>query len=160
MTKDTKKVQQIIEMVEDADGKVKFGTQIPAGVLARVALWTEAEVDEKAGDGVANGTILVSLSIAAYTKFACMSLMASTDIAAVLNVAYGTLATHTDIYHIDIFSALAQVMVTENTPIFVYHNNTAAAVTLLIIAPQTAKNSALNNDANHHFHAYMGGILI
>lgn len=160
MTKDTKKLSHVIEMAEDPDGKIVYGSKVPAGVLGRVAIWTEAEVDEKAGDGVANGTILVELSIAAYTKFACMSLMCSTDVAAVLNVAYGTLATHTDIYHIDLFSALAQVIITESTPIFVYHNNTDAAVTLLIIAPETAKNSALNNDANHHFHAYMGGILI
>lgn len=160
MTKDTKRLTPIIEMVEDEDGKVVFGSQVPSTVLGRVAKWTEAEGDEVSGDGVANGTTIVTLSVAAYTKFACMSLMASTDVAAVLNIASGTLATHVDIYHIDLFSSLAQVIITENTPIFVYNNSTAAAVTLLIIAPQTAKGAATNNDVNHQFHAYMGGILI
>lgn len=160
MTKDTKKLQQVIEMTEDPDGKIVYGSHIPASVLARAAIWTEAEGDEVAGDGAANGTIIVSLSIAANTKFVCMSLMCSTDVAAILNIAYGVIGAHTDIYHVDLFSALAQVIVTESTPIFVYNNNTDAAVTLLIIAPLTAKGAGTNNDVNHHFHAYMGGILI
>lgn len=144
-------------MAEDADGKMQYA---PVSAYGKAAHWTEAEGDEVAGDGNANGTTIVSLSVPANTRFACMSLMASTDVAAVLNIAYGTIAAHTDIYHIDLYSSLAQVAITEDTPIFVYNNSTSAAVTLLMIAPKTAKGAATNNDANHHFHGYMGGILI
>lgn len=160
MGKDTKRLRQTIKMVEDPDGKIVYGSQVPASVLGRVAIWTEAEGNEVVGDAAATGTTIVSLSVAAYTKFACMSLMGSTNIAAMLSIASGTLAAHVDIYPIDLQNAGSLVAVTENTPIFVYHNNTAAAVTLLMIAPQTAKNIATNNDANHYFDGYMGGILI
>lgn len=151
-----KNLYQTIEMAEDADGKIVFA---PNGVMGKVNKWSDAEGDEVAGDANANGTIIVSLSIPANTKFACMSLMASVNIAAVLNVAYGLIAAHTDIYHIDLQNAGSLVAVTENTPIFVYDNTTAAAVTLLLLAPETAKGIATNNDATHYFHGYMGGIL-
>lgn len=157
MTKKQRNLWPTIQMTENANGKIVYA---PVSAYGKAAHWTEAEGDEVAGDAAATGTTIVSLSIPATTRFACMSLMASTDVAAVLNIAYGTLAAHTDIYHIDLFSALAQVVVTEDTPIFVYNNSTAAVVTLLMIAPQTAKGAATNNDANHHFHGYMGGVLI
>ena len=161
MTKDVKRLQQIIEMKEDEDGKVVFGSQVPSDVLGRVAKWTEAEGDNIVGTGAATGDTIVSLSVAAYTKFACMSLVVSTNISAMINIAYGTLAAHIDIYHVDLQNAGSLVAVTENTPIFVYNNTTAAAVTLLMIAPLTGKGVAVdNNDANHYFHGYMGGILI
>jgi hypothetical protein len=152
-----KNLYQIIEMSEDASGRITFA---PKSVYGKMAHWKEAEGDEVSGDGVANGTIIVSLSIPAETQFACMSLMASSDLPAVLNIASGTIGTHTDIYHIDLYSAQGQVLITEDTPIFVYNNTTAAAVTLLMIAPQTAKGVATNNDVNHQFHGYIGGILL
>ena len=65
--------------------------------------------------------------------------MASSNIAAVLNIASGVIGTHVDLYHVDLQNAGSLVAVTENTPIFVYNNTTAAAVTLLMIAPLTAK---------------------
>lgn len=152
-----KNLYQTLEMTEDASGNVVIA---PKGVYGKAAHWTEAEGDEVSGDGAANGTTIVSLSVPATSRFICMSLMASTDLPAVLNIAYGTLATHVDIYHVDIYSALATTIVTEDTPIFVYHNSTTAAVTLLMIAPKTAKGVATNNDANHQFHGYMGGVIL
>lgn len=148
---------QTIEMTENASGRIVFA---PKTAYGKAAHWTEAEGDEVAGDAAATGTTIVSVSVPATSRFICMSLMASTDVPAILNIAYGTLAAHTDIYHIDIYSAQAQVVITEDTPIFVYHNSTAAAVTLLMLAPQTAKGAATNNDANHHFHGYIGGVLL
>ncbi|KKN90794.1 hypothetical protein LCGC14_0223770 [marine sediment metagenome] len=160
MTRKVRNLTQVIQMAEDADGKIKFGGQFPMDISARVAAWTEAEGLEVVGDGVANGTTVVSLSIATLTKFACMSISGSTNISAVIAIASGTLASHTDIYHIDLQNAGGFVAVTENTPIFVYNNSTAAAVTLLMLVPQTAMGAATNNDANHYFNGYMGGILI
>jgi len=157
MTKDVNKLTQTIEMVESVNGKIVFA---PNNILGKANLWDEAEGDEVVGDAAANGTIIVSLSIGAYKTFICTSLVASTNIAAVLNIAYGLIAAHTDIYHIDLQNAGSLVAITENSPIFKYYNNTAAAVTLLMIAPQTAKGLATNNDATHYFHGYMGGIVI
>jgi len=160
MSKDRKQLFKTIEMSEDPDGKIVFASSFPASVGGRVAVWTEAEGLEVVGDAAATGTTVVSLSVAANTKFACMSLMGSTNIAAILSISSGTLAAHVDIYSIDLQAAGSFVAVTEDTPIFVYNNTTAAAVTLLMIAPQTAMGAATNNDANHYFNGYMGGILI
>ncbi len=152
-----KNIQQTVEMAEDGSGKIKFA---PKGILGKLAYWDEAEGDEVAGDANANGTIIVSLSVAAYSRFVCTSLVASVNIAAVLNIAYGIIGTHTDIYHIDLQNAGSLVMVTEESPIFVYNNTTAAAVTLLMIAPETAKGVATNNAVTKFFHGYMGGLVI
>jgi len=157
MTKDVNRLQQTIEMVESVDGKIVFA---PNNLLGKAILWDEAEGDEVVGDANANGTVIASLSVGAYKTFICTSLMASTNIAAVLNIAYGLIAAHTDIYHIDLQNAGSLVAITEDSPIFKYYNDSAAAVTLLILAPLTAKGIATNNDANHYFHAYMGGIVI
>lgn len=145
-------------MCENADGEMVYA---PVSAYGKAAHWTDAEGDNVVGDAAVNGTTIVSLSIPATTRFACMSLMASTNISAMLNIAYGTIAAHTDIYHIDLQDAGGLVVITEDTPIFVYNNSTAAAVTLLMIAPRTGKGAGTtNNDANHYFHGYMGGVLI
>lgn len=147
----------MIEMTENPDGKITFANK---GALGKAAHWTEAEGLEVVGDANANGTTIVSLSVPATTRFVCMSLSATTNISAILSIAYGTIASHTDIYNIDLQAAGSLVVVSEDTPIFVYNNTTSAAVTLLMHAPQTAMGSAANNDANHYFNGYMGGILI
>lgn len=144
-------------MAENAAGKIKYS---PEGIIGKLAYWNEAEGDEVAGDANANGTIIVSLSVAAYSRFVCTSLVASVNTAAVLNIAYGIIATHTDIYHIDLQNAGSLVAITEESPIFVYNNTTVAAVTLLMIAPETAKGVATNNATSKHFHGYMGGLVI
>ncbi len=156
MTKDVKRLNQVIQMSVSPDGKIVFS---PDGLYGKANDWIEAEGDEVVGDAAANGTIVVSLSVAANSTFICTSLMASTNIAAVLNIAYGVIGTHTDIYHIDLQNAGSLVAITENSPIFVYNNTTAAAVTLLMIAPQTAKGVATNNAATKYFHGYIGGVL-
>ena len=157
MTRKVENIKQVIEMSEDVNGKIRFA---PKGILGKVAYWSEAEGDEVAGDAAANGTTVVSLSVAATSRFICTSLMASVNIAAVLNIASGTLGTHVDIYHVDLQNAGSLVMVTEETPIFVYNNSTAAAVTLLMIAPQTAKGLATNNAVTKFFHGFLGGLVI
>lgn len=157
MTKDVNKLTQTIEMTESPAGKIEFARK---DIIAKAAIWSEAEGDEVAGDAAANGTIIVSLSVPATTRFICTSLMASVNIASVLNIAYGVIGAHTDIYHVDLQNAGSLVAITENTPIFIYNNSTAAAVTLLMIAPLTAKGVATNNAVTKFFHGYMGGLLI
>ncbi|KKL85929.1 hypothetical protein LCGC14_1949840 [marine sediment metagenome] len=157
MTRNVKNLTQTIEMTQNAAGKIKFA---PKGLLGKAAYWKQAEGDEVVGDAAANGTTVVSLSIPAVSRFLCTSLMASTNIAAVINIASGVLGTLTEIYHIDLQNAGSLVMATEETPIFIYNNTTDAAVTLLMVVPLTAKGVATNNAANKYFHGFMGGIVI
>lgn len=152
-----KNLYQTIKMTEDANGKITFA---PDTIYGKIAHWDEAEGLEVVGDAAATGTTIVSLSIPALTRFACMSLTASTNIAAVLSISSGTLAAHVDIYNVDLQAAGSLVLITEDTPIFVYNNTTAAAVTLLMIAPLTAMGAGTNNDANHYFNGHMGGVLM
>ena len=157
MTKDVDRLKQVIQMAESPSGKIEFA---PNTVFGKANVWTEAEGLEVVGDAAANGTTIVSLSVGAYKTFICTSIAASTNIAAILAIAYGTLAAHTDVYHIDLQNAGSLVAVTEDSPIFKYYNSTAAAVTLLIIAPQTAMGAATNNDANHYFNGFLGGLIL
>ena len=157
MTRKVRNLAQVIQMAEDVNGKIKFA---PTGILGKLSKWTDAEGDEVAGDANANGTIIVSLSIPASSRFICTSLVASVNITSVVNIAYGLIAAHTDIYHVDIKNAGATILITEETPIFVYNNSTTAAVTLLMIAPLTAKGLATNNAVTKFFHGFMGGLVI
>lgn len=122
--------------------------------------WTQCTVGtETAGDAAANGTSITTLSIAGSSYFVCTHLAASTDVAAVLKVGTGTLASMTDVYFVDLYNSLSFVAVAEAMPLFHYDNtSSSSAVNLIMYAPQTAMGVATNNDANHHFYGFMGGI--
>lgn len=114
---------------------------------------------EVVGDAAAIGTSICTLSIPAGKFFVCTHLMVSTNISAIILMGTGTLAAMTNIYIIDLQAAGAFVAISEDMPIFEYDNSAgAAAINLIMYAPQTAKNIASNNDVTHYFDGFIGGI--
>lgn len=155
--KEDPNLQDLRVISQGQDGKQQFS--IIDLISADQHFVASTVATEEAGDGVANGTSLCTLTVAAYNRFLCTHLFASTDLAATLYVAEGALGSTTEIYVIDLQDGGAQILHTEKTPIFVYDNSgSASSATLRIYVPQTAKGDATNNDINHHFDAYFNGI--
>lgn len=150
------KMMQVLQKAKGADGKLKDAA---SDLISKHFYWKQATpATETAGDGAANGTSLCTISITAYKRFICTHLMASTDVGAVIRVGTGALGSMTDIYPIDLMDGGGIVIITEDSVIFHYDNSAgASAVTLRMYVPQTAKGAATNNDAFHHFDAFMGG---
>lgn len=146
-------------MSRDTHGKIMDAVD---DLISALYYWTEAEGANVVGDAAVNGTTIVSLSVPATTTFVCTKMKGGTNISAALELAYGTIASHTNVDFIDLQNVGSYAEISDGmTPLFVYRNSTAAAVTLLMIAPQVGYGAGTtNNDANHYFYGFLGGLLI
>lgn len=163
-----RKEQRLInfrKMSRDANGKIKDAVDDLVGVLI---YWAQSEfvapvTIEVQGDGVATGTELCVLSIPAGKTFVCCIAKCSSNIAAMVNIGHGTLvpAAMVDLDFIDIQNVGMGGVISDGfSPSFVWKNTTAAAVEIVMYAPQSAKGVATNNDINHWFHGFIGGLII
>ena len=149
----------MMEQTRGSDGKYKMAAK---DIIGMTKYWTQSTPGvEVAGDGAANGTSICTLSITAEKYFICTHLMASTNIGAIILLGTGSLASMTKVYIIDLMNSGGFVAISEKVPIFTYDNtSSSSAVTLIMYAPKTAKNVATNNDTNHYFDGFIGGLLI
>lgn len=137
---------------------------IPAigDIITGASVFKQESAEEVVGDGVANGTAIVTLEIGAGKVFICTLALVSSNLAAVVKLGTGTLAAMTDVFWIDATNRGINGFMTEgNTPIFVVDNSgSAVALDLIMFAPKTVWNVATNNDSNHYFNGYIGGYEI
>lgn len=150
------------KMVRDADGKIKDAV---ADLVGSLLYWNQCDVStlgvEVVGDGAVNGTSICTISIPAGKTFVCCIAKCSSNIAAMVYIGHGTLAVMTELDFIDIQNVgLGGGIAEGQSPLFVWKNATAAAINIIMYAPQTAKNVATNNDANHYFDGFIGGLII
>jgi len=147
------------KMVENAEKKLIAAVDDLAGVLA---YWAQSTVGvEVVGDGVATGTSICTLSIPAGKTFVCCIAKCSSNVAAMVLIGHGTLAAMTNLDFIDVQNVGMGGCISDGqSPSFTWKNTTAAAVNIIIYAPQTAMGVATNNDANHYFYGFIGGLII
>lgn len=169
MGKDRKRLFPTMVYTRGADGKYELAV---SDIIGATGFWIESDIEagtegaEVVGDADAFGTAICTLSISAGKYFICTNLMGSTNVGAMVYIAQGSIVTGVsgitageELYIIDLQNVGSNIIITETMPIFVYDNTaSAAAVTLTMYAPETAKGVATNNDANHYFDGYIGGL--
>ena len=154
-----RKLQRLInfrKISRGIDGKI---ADVCSDLIDNHKGWRQATPGtEVAGDGAANGTAVCTLAITAAKKFVCTHVSAATNLAAMLKIGTGALGAMTDIYPVDLYNSLSFTAITEAMPIFHYDNSAGAAVNLIMYAPLTAMAVATNNDVNHKFYGFIGGV--
>jgi hypothetical protein len=154
------KMWYTIEETLDFNGQVMLA---PTSIIAIAQLYTDSVEIEQQGDGVADGTDVVTLTIDDEAVFICTKLTGSTNVSAILVLGTGALATPpTTVDFIDLQAVGSLTLMAEvNAPIFVINNiGGSGDLVLRMYAPQTAMGVGTNNDTNHYFNGYIGGILL
>lgn len=146
-------------MVRDADGKIKDAV---ADLVGSLLYWVQSEpLAEVQGTAAVNGDQICVISVPAGKTFVCCIAKCSSNVAAMVYIGHGTLAAMTILDFIDIQNVGLGGAITEGqSPLVVWKNTTAAAVNMIMYAPHTALGNVNNNDANHYFHGFIGGLLI
>lgn len=154
------KMYYTIQETFDFNGEVMIA---PCSIIDIAQLYTDEVAREVVGTDDADGTSILTISIADEAVFICTQLKGSTNVSALIAIGTGDLGDPpTDVTFIDlqnIGEVWAQAEV--NSPLFVINNiGGDADVTLRMWVPHTAFGVATNDDANHYFNGYIGGILL
>lgn len=153
---------KFIQMQELAENLNKQLVPAIKDIITGASVFDQSSAEEVVGDGAANGTSILTLSVADGKVFICTLALASSNLPAIVKIGTGTLAAMTDYFWIDCSNrGICGIMAEGNTPIFIVDNRSGgAALNVIMFAPKTAFNAATNNDANHYFNGYLGGYEI
>lgn len=146
-----------LEQTRDVNGKLVTAER---GIVGGATNFTSDLEHDKVLDAAAIGTTILSISVPAYTTFACSVLSFSCNASVLVIAGSGTLGSTTDYFSILIPTTGLFAIADGESPFFVYTNTTGSAVTLLFYAPQKINNAAGNNANTKYVQAYAGGKLI
>lgn len=154
---------EVFHKSRDKDGKEIYSI---TDILSASRYYQSDECENTVGDDNANGTLLLSITLADEEVFVCTDALGSSNLSAMLKVvvsdANAVGGTETDFYFIDCqnIGINGESKEAEN-PIFVHKNTSGAAEYILLYAPQIGWGAADddNNDALHRFYAKLGGYI-
>lgn len=155
--------QNLIGIIEYEETPNKYRVPAVKGLLGASSYWTQEEAENVVGDGAADGTSLLTITIPANYHCIGVAAISMSNLQAIIRIGIGDLGDPPTTHYwiscptpLEPFGAMAE----ETTPVFVVASS-ASAQTLRMWVPQTGIAAiATNNDVNHYFYGFLGVLLI